>query len=107
MGTNDLESGGHFYGVERYIQHEKYAHPPSEFSNDIAVIRVQGSIEFNDKVQPIELSPEQVAAGTVARLTGWGRLFVSSNVHVLYEYFQTIEFNRQMAQSQDTCKSST
>lgn len=84
VGTNDLESGGTYYNVKKYIQHEKYTEPPSKFSNDIAVIKVRESIIFNDKVQPIEYSPEEVPDNTVTRLTGWGKLIVSFSHNFIF-----------------------
>jgi len=72
VGTNDLQNGGTYYKVEKYFSHEKYNRP--RFANDVAVIQVKGTIEFNDRVQPIEPSPDQVNDGDELTLTGWGRL---------------------------------
>lgn len=74
-GSNDLNGNGTYYKLEEIVIHEKYDEP--KFAYDIAVIRVRGSIALNDKVQSIELSPEEVPDGAVAQLTGWGRLSVS------------------------------
>lgn len=40
----------------------------------MAVIRVKGSIEFNDRVQPIEISTDKVPNDADVELTGFGRL---------------------------------
>lgn len=77
VGTNDLESGGIYYKPKTYIQHEDYGRIISRYANDIAVIRLEQSIEFNEKIQPIEYSVEEVPPGSVVTLTGWGRLHVS------------------------------
>lgn len=74
VGTNDLGNGGTRYKIENIILHEDHNDP--KFSNDIALIRVKGSIQFNDKVQPIEYSSEEVPDGTEVELTGWGDLIV-------------------------------
>lgn len=74
VGTNDLKNGGTYYKVERYVTHEEYR----RFANDIAVIRVQGKIEFNSRVQAIELSSDEVPDGEEVTLTGWGDLSVIS-----------------------------
>lgn len=76
VGTNNLKSGGKFYQPEKFIAHEKYHHP--SFSYDIGLILIDGEIEFNEKVQPIKYSTKFVEAGSKLRLTGWGRLSVSS-----------------------------
>lgn len=75
VGSIDLKNGGVYYQVEKLIAHEKYNRPP--FANDIALIRVQSTIQFNENVQPIELLREEVADGAELQLTGWGRLSVS------------------------------
>lgn len=74
VGTNDLQSGGTYYQVEKFITHERHNRP--RFANDIAVIRVQETIEFNDRVQPIAPSKEEVEEGAILTLTGWGRVQV-------------------------------
>lgn len=74
VGTNDLNSGGTYYKPEAYVKHESFNRPA--FANDVAVIRVNGSIEFNDRVQPIEYSPDEVPNDADVQLTGWGRLRV-------------------------------
>lgn len=104
VGTNDLKTGGKFYKIEKYIAHEDHGDFVSTYYNDIAVLRVQESIEFNDKVQPIEYSPEQVAPDSLLTITGWGMDEVCMNVLILTELFQqTLDFNRCGAY-QDTCK---
>lgn len=75
VGTNDLRSGGTFYKVEIAKIHKQHNRPA--FANDIAVLRVKGTIEMNEKVQPIELETEEVPDGTTLQLTGWGRIRVS------------------------------
>lgn len=77
VGTNDLESGGARYSVEKLITHESYNTP--YYAYDIAVIKVKNSIEFNDRVQPIELSEAEIQDKSVVQLTGWGLLGVIIN----------------------------
>lgn len=74
MGSNKLSRGGTYYSISKSIKHESYDNPI--FAYDIAVLQVNGSIEFNEKVQPIKLSAEEVPEGSEAQLTGWGRLSV-------------------------------
>lgn len=49
---------------------------PNRFSNDIAVIEMRKNIEFNDRVQPIEYSPEEIPDGEEVQFTGWGLISV-------------------------------
>lgn len=74
VGTIDLKNGGTHYKVAKYITHEGYNSP--QFANDIALIKVANEIEFNEKVQPIELAKEEVPDGAELTLTGWGLLEV-------------------------------
>lgn len=82
VGTNDLGKGGTYYKVEKLIAHEDYNNPP--FAYDIAVIRIRGKIEFNERVQPIEYSPDEVPDDADVQLTGWGRLRVSNSKELMY-----------------------
>lgn len=70
-----MKGNGTYYKSKKLIYHEQYNQP--RFAYDIAVIRLRKPIEFTDKVQPIELSPEEVPDGVVVQLTGWGALSVS------------------------------
>lgn len=54
--------------------HEKYGIPA--YANDIALMKVVGTIKFDDKVKPIELMKDEVKDDTDLILTGWGRLSV-------------------------------
>ncbi|XP_055301508.1 chymotrypsin-1-like [Sitodiplosis mosellana] len=87
VGSNDWKIGGTSYRVAEIIVHEELS---SFFANDIAVIRVQGSITLNDKVQTIEYSSEEVPDGAVLQLTGWGRLQAGG---VTPQHLQIIKLN--------------
>lgn len=78
IGTNDLKSGGTYYKIKQYIAHERHNRP--RFAYDIAVIEVSKTIKFNEKVQPIEYSREEISPGSVSQLTGWGRLSTSGPI---------------------------
>lgn len=82
VGTNDLESGGQRYNVEKIKIHENY--DQSNFANDIAVFKVRGVIKFNMKAKPIQYSATEVPAGTNAQLTGWGITSVSCYINSIY-----------------------
>lgn len=75
VGTNDLLKGGQVYEVEKYIAHESHDDP--EYAFDIAVVKIKGKIEYNEKVKPIKLLSEEVPDGAKLQLTGWGSVGVS------------------------------
>lgn len=74
VGTNDLTNGGKYYQVEKLTAHKSFNSPL--YAYDIAVIKLQEKIEFSEKVQPIELSNEDVPDRAQVQLTGWGLLRV-------------------------------
>lgn len=74
VGTNKLYSGGTQYKAEKVITHEKF---DGSVNYSIGLIKVQGEIEFNEKVQPIKFSPNQVPDGVSIQVTGWGLTMVS------------------------------
>lgn len=72
-GTNKLQSGGLRYKIDKAISHEEFGNPP--FSHDIALVRLQKSIQFGDNVQPIKYSKKVVEAGAHLQVSGWGQLW--------------------------------
>ncbi|XP_041447677.1 chymotrypsin-2 [Drosophila obscura] len=58
------------YFVEEYWVHCNYNVPA--YSNDIALIKLNDSIVFNEFTQPVALPTQPLANGTELLLTGWG-----------------------------------
>ncbi|XP_076280811.1 transmembrane protease serine 9 [Lasioglossum baleicum] len=69
-GTNQLSARGTVYGVEKITAHPNY--DAGQIINDVAVIRVNQNIAFNNLVQPINLASSNVAEGSQVVLSGWG-----------------------------------
>lgn len=82
-----MRGNGTIYSIEKIIIHENYGNP--FYAHDIALLLVTGTIEFNENVQPIELSPDEVPEDSVAQLTGWGYLDVRK-VEIC-NFFQSIQ----------------
>lgn len=74
VGTNDLNKGGTFYLAEWFVWHARFNEP--EYAYDIALVRVYGQIEFNDRVKPIVYLSQEVPLYTELQATGWGLLKV-------------------------------
>lgn len=74
VGTYLLNSGGERRRVRKIIAHEKFDGRYS-FSYDIALIRLEAPLQFNDQVKPIKYS-DKVIEGNVNDLliTGYGKL---------------------------------
>lgn len=67
-------SGGRHYRAKNFIIHGNY--DEKIFANDIGLIHTRDPIEFNDRVQPIPLSAEEVPEKSLLIVSGWGRLSV-------------------------------
>lgn len=71
VGTNNWKQGGVVFRPELALTHCMYD-IPSMYHNDIAVVRLNAPIEFNNQTQKIELASEALQPGDVLTLTGWG-----------------------------------
>lgn len=70
-GSNILGRLGQWYGVRRAISHHWYE--ARRQANDIGVLQTDRDIEFNDRVQPIELQVNEIPYIVQgATLYGWG-----------------------------------
>ncbi|XP_045489522.1 chymotrypsin-2-like [Pieris rapae] len=69
-GTNNKNSGGTRYKVDKIINHEKYTARPNV--NDIALLRTTEKIQFTEKVKAIEIATEDPKPGDKCKLSGWG-----------------------------------
>lgn len=72
VGTNMWWSGGTVYHAREIIAHEYY--DSVDYANDIALIRVQNPIEFNERVKPIKYTANKVPPGSLLQTTGWGAI---------------------------------
>lgn len=91
VGTNDLTEGGDRYQAEKLIKHSGFDIP--SLANDIGLIRVEETIEFNRLALPIEYSADEIQPGSILQFSvyyvwyfsnafmicfltaGWGRLW--------------------------------
>lgn len=74
VGTNQWDSGGTYYYVDDIFVHDEYN--PTHFENDIALVHIESSIEFDERVQPITYNANEVPPGEILQVTGWGALQV-------------------------------
>lgn len=72
VGTNSLSTGGTRYRIKHFIIHENY--DDKVYAYDIGLLRINGPIEFNARVQPVTLSPAEVPSGSILVVSGWGQL---------------------------------
>ncbi|XP_049888035.1 chymotrypsin-2-like [Pectinophora gossypiella] len=72
VGTNSLLVGGERYSVDAIINHEGFNN--ALITNDVSLLKVSRDIEFNDRVQPIQLPDDNTEGGAQLLLSGWGRV---------------------------------
>ncbi|XP_063989271.1 chymotrypsin-1-like [Diachasmimorpha longicaudata] len=74
-GTNYLSDAGESYKVWFKITHPDYN---NFLHDDIALVRIKGSIEFNKHVQPVKLpSRSSKISSSSAVFAGWGRKMIA------------------------------
>lgn len=66
VGSENQKMGGKYYQAEHYVEHDDFKLRNMRRPGDIAVIRTIGKIDFNEKVQPIELSSTEPKDGASA-----------------------------------------
>lgn len=90
VGTNRWNSGGQRYGTKMYYLHGWYNNPQGAY--DVGLVRIDGDIQYNDKVNWVVLWKDPVPVNTWLTATGWGQLGVSvnSSYHVNDVFKQTI-----------------
>lgn len=76
-GTNKLHGGG---GERYYIQNIK-VHPNYEelVTSDIAVMKINGTFNFSDKIAPIKYSNQVIGGMENCTLTGYDLIFFFEN----------------------------
>ncbi|CAL7948235.1 unnamed protein product [Xylocopa violacea] len=96
-GTTQVTASGDTYGVDRIVAHRDYN--PRRIVNDVALIRVNRNIVFNNLVQPIRLaSGSNNYEGSSCVLSGWGTTRAGGNIPNNLQY---INLN---VESQAKCK---
>lgn len=89
VGTNCLEDGGKRYAIDKYVIHPEFRQ--NLYDNNIAVVKVEGDIDFNDQVQPVSYSCQGFPKNAGAVLSGWYRDDVSDSLSA----FQLSKFKKK------------
>lgn len=70
-GSISIKSGGVTRKVIKSFSHENYGN----FENDIALMRLDEPLEFNEAIQPIDIETEELESETELTISGWGTEF--------------------------------
>ncbi|KAK4872936.1 hypothetical protein RN001_014965 [Aquatica leii] len=84
-GTNQLNQGGIWYSVSRYIKHENFN--SFRLTNDIAVIKVTTPIEFTTYIQPVAIDSTFIFANDECSVCGWGLTKMNGKPSNSLQYF--------------------
>ena len=66
------EGTGSTLTIDRIVRHPLYSKGTFR-NNDIALVKLKGSLEFRREVAPVCLPLTEISPGTVCVTTGWGR----------------------------------
>ncbi|XP_022130541.2 chymotrypsin-2-like [Pieris rapae] len=67
VGTNDVTAPGTSFPVETIHKHPNYI----SYKHDIALVKVNGTIKFNDKIQPVQLPERNTKPEVTMLYSGW------------------------------------
>lgn len=84
VGSNNQYAGGFIVQARKIVIHSSYGN----FMNDLAIIELQSSLDFDDKVNMINLVEENtsIPEGSLLAVAGWG---TNENGNVPYKLQET------------------
>ncbi|GJQ69454.1 hypothetical protein Trydic_g6563 [Trypoxylus dichotomus] len=95
-GTLLLSSGGDLYRISKIVVHDSYNYP----NYDIALVQVEGEIQFSNDVQPIEIETDNSNVEEVdCLLTGWGRKVYNGHVSEELQYVPLQTITNELCQA--------
>ncbi|GAB0093335.1 Chymotrypsin-2 [Sergentomyia squamirostris] len=92
-GTNDLKNGGVRYQPTKIFIHSRYNKP--NFANDIALIKLEETIKFTDRIKAIDYEYRTIPEDAVLKLTGWGRLSANGQLPNLLQTLEVTYVNHE------------
>ncbi|XP_026464943.1 trypsin-1-like [Ctenocephalides felis] len=81
-GSIQLLAGGQSHAVQSIVFHEKFAQ--SHLNNDVAIIKLQRPMTFNQYQKPIRLPNSDTPSGVLLTVSGWGLTAYPSNTSPNY-----------------------
>lgn len=77
MGITNIWSEGIRFTAANVTRHEDFDSDGK--TNDIAIVEINGIIEFNDKVKALKISKQPIGNGVNVQTIGWRRFGVDFN----------------------------
>lgn len=77
VGSRYTNKDGLYLATSQVIYHPLYN--DVTFENDIAIIKIEEPLEFDESISPISLPDNEITFddGDLVTVTGWGRLYVT------------------------------
>lgn len=73
VGTQNRDKNGTVYQIESFQTHPDFIDEHFFYKNNVALLRTNESIQFNNQTQPIELYTEEVNEFIDVQINGWVR----------------------------------
>ncbi|XP_052127322.1 brachyurin-like isoform X4 [Frankliniella occidentalis] len=83
--------------VDAFYAHERFS---KDLLNDIALLHLSSRLEFNDRIQPINLPPKDVGplAGLKVVMSGWGRTSTHGELSPVLRYVESTALTNLICQ---------
>ncbi|KAJ8719347.1 hypothetical protein PYW08_011522 [Mythimna loreyi] len=72
VGTNNWNSGGQTYTLQRHVNHAQYN--ANTIKNDIGVLITASTVALSNQVRTVPITYAFIGGGVASRVAGWGRI---------------------------------
>lgn len=76
VGTVNAELNNTIYAIESYQVHPDFEEDHYFYQHNVALIKTNVSIEFNEQIQPVELYTGEVNEDVAVQINGWVRQII-------------------------------
>lgn len=85
VGAVNLITDGDIYGIQQAVNHPQYNY--ATLKNDISLIQLNSSLEWNEYVRSIPMSSRFIDGGARTKTSGWGITEVCKMVFCVIFFF--------------------
>ncbi|KAK3914426.1 Chymotrypsin-1 [Frankliniella fusca] len=86
--------------ADAFYSHENYTNNGEELINDISLVHLSTSIEYNERVQPIRLPASDIGSldGDKVVMSGWGRTSTHGDTSPVLRFVESIAIPNKICQ---------
>lgn len=83
VGSSYRNKDGQIVRIRKFIRHENYTLYPEPIDYDFALLELDETLNFTDKIQPIALPDfdAKIQDGTLSLVSGWGMFYLNDIFH--------------------------